>query len=140
MTRMFRLAAGAILATAPLLLLAGPAAAQKMTNEGPLPMDPLMDEAEFDAPGNEFFLNNERDVELIRFKRVHDIELCAGRPDRDAVGAARRGYPLAVTWDSDVGIIMPGNCLTFDAMRVKVKPATALPQDTELVGTVKVLR
>ena len=119
---------------------AAPLAAQKLTNEGLPPADPLMQEAQWDAPRNTFFLNGDRDVELIRFKRLHDIEICAGKPNRDAVGAARRGYPIQVSWDSDVSVIAPGNCLTFDAMRVTVKPASALPQSIELVGTVKVLR
>ena len=119
---------------------AAPLAAQKMTNEGLPPSDPLLAEAQWDAPRNTFFLNGERDVELIRFKRLHDVEICAGKPDRDAVGAARRGYPIQVSWDSEVSVIAPGNCLTFDAMRVKVKPASAIPQSIELVGTVKVLR
>jgi len=114
--------------------------AQKMTNEGLPPSDPIMQEAEWDAPRNTFFLNGERDVELIRFKRVHDIEICAGKPDPNAIGAARHGYPIQVSWDAEVGVIAPGNCLTFDAMRVKVKPASAIPQNVDLVGTVKVLR
>lgn len=122
------------------LAAAAPLAAQKMTNEGLPPSDPLMAEAQWNAPRNTFFLNGERDVELIRFKRPHDIEICAGKPNRDAAGAARRGYPIQVSWDSDVSVIAPGNCLTFDAMRVKVKPAGELPQSIELVGTVKVLR
>lgn len=116
-----------------------PLAAQTMRNEGLPPTDPVMQLAEADAPRNTFFLNNQQDVELIRFKRVHDIEICAGRADRDAVGAVKRGYSITVSWDSEVGVVMPGNCLTFDASRVKVKPTGSLPQDIELVGTVRVL-
>lgn len=132
------IAVAAVSATVP-LWAAAPLAAQTMRNEGLPPSDPIMQMAEDDAPRNEFFLNNQQDVELIRFKRVHDIEICAGRPDPDAIGSAKHGYAITVSWDSDVGLIMPGNCLTFDAMRVKVKPASALPQSIELVGTVKVL-
>lgn len=128
----------AILHTVP-VLAASPPAAQTLRNEGLPPADPLMDLAEQDAPRNMFFLNNRRDVELIRFKRVHDIEICAGRPDPNAVGPAKEGYAISVSWDSDVGLVTPGNCLTFDAMRVTVKPASSIPQDVELVGTVKVL-
>lgn len=140
MIRLHRLVATATLALTAALVGVAPVAAQTMTNEGIPPDDPIMQEAEDDAPRNTFFLNDGRDVELIRFKRMHDIELCAGRPNQDQVGAARHGYPIQVSWDSDVGIIMPGNCLTFDAMRVKVKPVGPIPQSIVLVGTVKVLR
>ena len=140
MTMFHGLLAAASLAVATTFAASAPAAAQRMTNEGSAPLDPLMWEAQADAPRNTFFLNSENDVELIRFKRVHDIEIFAGPPDPDKIGAARRGYPIQVSWDNDVSVIAPGNCLTFDAMRVKVKPASPVPQSIDLVGTVKVLR
>jgi hypothetical protein len=116
-----------------------PASAEKLVNEGLPPSDPLIAWGQELAPRNKFFLNSDQDVELVRFKRAHDIELCAARPDPDAIGSARHGYPIMVTWDQDTGIIAPGNCLSFEAQRVKIRPASPLPQSVELTGTVRVI-
>jgi hypothetical protein len=35
---------------------------------------------------------------------------------------------------------MPGNCLAFDAQRLKVKAAGNLPDNVILTGTVRVIR
>lgn len=119
--------------------ISSPASAEKLINEGFPPSDPIMQLAQEMAPRNKFFLNSSDDVELVRFKRLHDLELCAARPDPDQVGSAKHGYPIMVTWDQDTGIIMPGNCLSFEAMRVKIRPASSLPQSVELTGTVRVI-
>lgn len=122
-------------------MVSAPAAAsQKLVNEGDALLDPLMQYAEQMAPRNEFFLNSSDDVELVRFKRPHDLAICVSRSTGRAVGAPARSYPISVTWDGNVGVVTPGNCLTFDAQTVKVRPATRLPENMELTGTVRVLR
>lgn len=129
------LAAGAALFAS----VAVPVAAQTMRTEGPQPDDPIMQWADQMLPRNEFVLNSDQDVELIRFKTPRDIEICIGRPDPNAIGGTRKAVPVQVKWDNDVGVIWPGNCLSFDAKQVKVKMAAPLPQDDELIGTFKVI-
>jgi hypothetical protein len=120
-------------------LVAGPVAAMRMTNEGPTPMDPLVAWSEQQAPHNTFYLNSSDDVELVRFKQSHALEICAAQPDQNAVGSARHGYPLKVSWAQQNAVVTPGNCLHLDAQRMKVQPAAPLPQDVVLTGTVRVL-
>lgn len=120
-------------------LLADPASAQKLISEGFQPMDPILRISELSAPRNQFFINNDEDVELIRFKQVRDIELCAGAPREDAYGKVR-GYAIQATWGNETAIIGPGNCFAFDAQQVKVRAASHVPQDIVLTGTVRVIK
>ena len=126
-------------ATAMLVGAAGPVAAETMRTEGPMPDDPVLQWADMMMPRNQFVLNSDQDVELVRYKTPRDIEICAARPDPDSVDGTSKTVPLQVSWDNDVGLIFPGNCLSFDAKQVKIRPASPLPADTELVGTVKVI-
>lgn len=119
--------------------VAAPAAAQTMRTEGPPPSDPVMQMADWMLPHNEFALNSDRNVELIRYKTVRDIEICIARPDPNSVFGARTAVPVQVQWDNDTGMIWPGNCLSFDAKQVEVKAAEPLPDDTELLGTFRVI-
>ena len=121
------------------LLLAAPATAQEFTSKGIPPADPVLQWAQELAPRNEFYIDNDRDVEVIRFKTPHDLELCAaggrGWSSRD-----RHGFPIKVNWDNQSAIIAPGNCLAFDAMRVSVRSALPLPQDIVLKGTFRIVK
>ena len=128
------------LVTAACVFSAAPASAQTLVNKGTPPLDPVLAYSEQLAPQNTFFLNSSDDIEVVRFKRDHDLSICAARPSPDAIGAARRGYALKVKWDADVSIIAPGNCLSFEAQRVKVSPATDLPENVILTGTVRVIK
>lgn len=121
-------------------LMAQPAAAQQLVNERPDVNDPIMWLAEQNQPPGQFTLDNSNDVELVRFKMPHEVQLCAGRADPSAVFGTRRGYAIAATWDNDVAVIMPGNCLAFEASRLKVKPAGRLPDNVILTGSVRVLK
>jgi hypothetical protein len=85
-------------------------------------------------------LDSSSDVELVRFRKPHDLELCNARPDPNSVDGTRRGYAIEASWDNDVAVIMPGNCLAFDAQRLKVKAAGNLPDNVILTGTVRVIR
>ncbi|MDQ0839307.1 hypothetical protein [Sphingomonas faeni] len=120
------------------IAVAPAAANQKLINEGVGPMDPILQYAEQMAPRNEFFLNSSDDVELVRFKQPHDLSICVARSTDRRPNA--QAYPISVAWDGNVGTVTPGNCLTFDAQTVKVRPASRLPQDMELTGTIRVLR
>lgn len=122
------------------LSAAVPASAARLENKGADLDDPILFMAQQDLPRNQFMLDSSSDVELVRFKKPHDLELCNARPDPDAVGGTRRGYAIEAAWDDDVAVIMPGNCLSFDAQRLKVKAAGDLPENVVLTGTVRVLR
>lgn len=120
-------------------LLASSANAQVLRSRGVGPEDPVLQYAEQLAPKNQFFINNNEDVEIIRFKTPHDLELCAGVSRADQ----RRypnGFPIMVSWDNQTAVIAPGNCLAFDAMKVRVRAASHLPQDIELTGTFRVIK
>ena len=119
---------------------AAPASAQSLENRGAGPLDPVIAYGEQLAAPNTFFLNSSDDVEVVRFKREHDLSICAAHPPRDTIGAARRGYAIKVSWDNNVSVVTPGNCLSFEAQRVKVAPASALPESVILTGTVRVMK
>lgn len=116
------------------------AAGQELVNESGGLMDPVMRYAEQMAPRNEFVLNSSADVELVRFKKPHDLSICVSRSTGRAPVAAAQAYPISVTWDGNVGMVTPGNCLAFDAQTVKVRPATRLPATVEINGAIRVLR
>ena len=122
------------------LLSSAPASAQRLTNQGPPVDDPIEAYSEDTAPPNSFFLNSSDDVELIRFKRIHDLSLCVARANLRDVDSARHAYPIKVSWDDSVGVVTPGNCLAFDAQRVKVSPAASIPDGIVLTGTIRVLK
>lgn len=88
---------------------------QELVNENGAPKDPVMQYAEHMAPRKEFVLNSSADVELVRFKRSHDLSICVSRSTGRAPVGTGHDYPISVTWDSNVGIVTPGDCLAFDA-------------------------
>ena len=137
----FRLSRASLLsaAAAMTVFLGTPGNAQKLESKGPPPSDPIQQWAEQLAPRNQFFIDNDDDVEIIRFKTPHDLELCAARGHTSADGYVR-GYPIKAKWDTDSATITPGNCLAIDAMRVSVRSASPLPEDVVLNGTVRVIR
>ena len=117
----------------------GPAAAQTMRTEGPPPNDPVVLWADQMMPRHEFALNSDQEIELIRYKTPRDIDICIARPDPDSVVSTRKAVPVTVKWDGNVGEIWPGNCLSFDAKSVKIRPAAPLPGDGQLIGTFRVI-
>lgn len=126
-----------LLAGATLALLAEPAAAQQMRTEGPPAQSALMQWADATLPRNQFVLNSDKDVELVRFSSPRDIELCVAQPDKAA--GVDRSVAVQATWDGNKGTIQPGNCLSFDASRVTVKMLGQLPQDLDLMGSFRVI-
>jgi len=122
-----------------LLLAAAPAEAQKLVSKGGALSDPILALGERDAGPGRFFLNDDEEVEVIRFKTDHDLQLCAGRGHLTPDGRVR-GYPIKISWDNDTAVIQPGNCLAFEASKVKVRAAGPLPDDITLEGAVKVLK
>lgn len=124
---------------AALAMAAAPAFAETAVTEGPPPSDPIMQLAQDMMPRNQFVLDSQENIELLRYKSVRDVEICIARPDPDAIDGTSKTVPVEVDWDNDTGIIFPGNCMSFDAMKVKVRPAAPLPPDTELLGTFKVI-
>jgi len=125
--------------TVMLTVASGPVAAQTMRTEGPPSFDPLMQWADQLMPRNEFVLNSDKDIELIRYKTPRDIEICIARGNPNSVSGTLKTVPVQVSWDNDTGVIWPGNCLSFDAKSVKVRAAAPLPNDAELVGSFKVI-
>lgn len=125
-------------ATAMFAGLIAPAVAETARTEGPPPVDPIMEWADQLLPRNEFVLNSDQDVELVRFKTPRDIDICIARPDPNTVFGTRKAVPVQVKWDNDIGVIWPGNCLSLDAKSVKIRPASPLPNDAELNGAFRV--
>ena len=89
----------------------------------------------------QFVLNSDSDVELMRFSKPHDVEVCLphrmdvrGRPSLQ--GAEQ--YRIIVNWDKQTGEIWPGNCLTFDAAKLKVSPSPDMPKGAHVVGNIRV--
>jgi len=125
-------------AAAAVLLATGAAEAKpRLENEGLPPMDPIMALAQASAPSNEFFLNSQDDVELIRFTKPHDNTICVPRVRSDWVDGRTQSIGVIVSFDNVKATINPGNCLSFDAKSVRVKPAGQVPQDEDLVGTIR---
>ncbi len=117
---------------------AGVAQAATLREEGPRPFDPVLSMAERMAPRNEFFLDSNEDVELIRFTTPRDNDLCVPRTTYDkSLQGRRQKNALKVTWDNNTAVVKPGHCLSFDAKSVKVRPADPLGNDEELVGTIR---
>ncbi len=75
--------------TALIISVSAPLAAETLRTEGPPPDDPVMQWADALLPRNEFVLNSDQDVELIRYKTPRDIEICIGRADPGAIEAGK---------------------------------------------------
>jgi len=120
-----------------LCLATAPAQSAQFTSKGVGPDDPLIQEGEWEAGRNHFFINNNEDVEVIRFRSERDVQLCASAPKKHRDGRITQ-YPIKVTWDSQSAVIQAGNCMSFEAQRVSVRAASALPQDIVLEGSYKV--
>jgi len=116
---------------------AAPVQAEQLISKGFPPSDPLVAWAEAETGRNHFFLNDQRDVEVIRFRAPRDVEMCAGPAKRDDDGRLHP-FPIQVSWDSQTAVIAAGNCLSFDAQRVSVRSAAPLPDDMVLEGTYRV--
>lgn len=132
-----RLARGATAIALLACLAAMPAQAQRFSSKGPVPDDPVIAGSEQDAGPSHFFINDERDVEIIRFRTPRDVEMCAGPAKRDEDGLLHQ-FPIKVSWDTQTAVITAGNCLSFDAQRVTVRSAARLPEDMVLEGTYRV--
>lgn len=126
-------------AAATSLFVGTPALAQQFVSKGPPPDDPVLQWAQQIAPRNQFFIDSDQNVEVIRFKTARDLELCAGL-GHDRPGFLTRGYPIKVSWDNQTALIAPGNCLAFDAARVSVSAGSHLPENVILTGTFRVTK
>ena len=133
----FRLVRTSLLIAPVLVAIAAPVSAQKLVSKGPVPVDPIMLEAEWNAGHNQFFIDSDQDRELIRFKSPHNLELCTGAAHRDADGSLDKSYPLKLTYDGQTTIVAPASCATFRAQRIRVAAASHLPQDTVLEGSIR---
>jgi len=132
-----RLPRGAAAVALLVCLAAMPAQAQRFSSKGPVPDDPVTAESEEGAGPSHFFINDDRDVEIIRFRTPRDVEMCAGPAKRDEDGLLHQ-FPIKVSWDTQTAVITAGNCLSFDAQRVTVRSAARLPEDMVLEGTYRV--
>ena len=122
------------------IALAGTQAnAQHLISKGPPPEDPLVLEGEWDAGPNHFFINSSENVELIRFKQPHKMEMCAKGPHAEG-GSSDRGYPISIKWNDQTATIAPGECMHLDAAAVTVQSASTVPQSVILEGTLTIKR
>ncbi len=118
--------------------VAAPAFAQKMRTEGPQDLDPVMAWADRAPARNQFVLDSDQDVELIRFSTPRDIEICIPRSRQASVDSSK-AVSVKVSWDNNTGVIAPGNCMSFDARSVKVRASGPIGDDAQLVGSFRVL-
>ena len=118
-------------------LIGTQATAERLISKGPPPEDPLVLEGEWAAGPNHFFINSNENVELVRFKKPHQIEMCA-KGSHAAGGRAARGYPISVQWNDQTATIAPGVCLHLEAAKVTVRAASTVPQSAALEGTVTI--
>ena len=100
--------------------------------------DPVLAYGEWAAGHNHFFINDDEDTEVIRFKTPRDIELCAAAGKKDGYRSDARGYPLLVKWDGSSSVIKAGNCMSFDAQSVSVRSAGRLPEGVVLKGSYRI--
>jgi len=116
-----------------------PAQAQTLRREGPPATDPIIAWAQQMAPRDEFFINSNEDVELIRFKTDRDNTVCVPRNTRlKRLDGEPQNYALKVMWGKkNKAIIKPGKCLSFDAKTIKVRVDGRMPQDVTLVGSIR---
>lgn len=129
----------ALMAAACAGLCATAAHAETITSKGPMPRDPIMEQALQLQPTNQFTLNSQQDVDLVQFHHERTISVCAPHVDHDQLDAARRAVPIIVTADGEQHTVTPGNCIMLDAKKVSVKPAGSLGNNTDLVGTVRAI-
>jgi len=99
--------------------------------------DPVLAQSEWAAGPNHFFINDDSDTEVIKFKTPRDIQLCAAAGKNDGF-KSDRGYPIMVKWDGTSTVIKPGNCMSFDAQNVSVRSAGRLPENVILKGTYRI--
>ncbi len=86
------------------------------------------------AGRNHFFINDNSDVEIIRFRSPRDVNICAG-PANFWHHGQKRGFALNVNWDAQSAVVQPGSCFAFEAQKVRVSSASPLPATAVLEGT-----
>lgn len=121
-----------------LLAVGGPAAAATLQTEGLPPLDPLAVMDSQILKPDQFLLYSNNEAELLRYNTPRDTEICVKRTRHDTVDGAVGVIPVRVTWDNNVATVNPGNCMSFDAKSVKIRPATHLPDDEMIEGTFSV--
>jgi hypothetical protein len=131
-----RLVRASLLIAPALAAIAMPAIAQTLTSEGPGPVDPIIQQSEWNAGPNQFFVNSNLDRELISFKSPHNLKLCATGARITPLGRRIRGFPIKVSYDGQSTVVQPGSCTSFEAQRVTVAAASQLPGRIVLMGTV----
>jgi hypothetical protein len=132
-----RLVRAAFLIAPALAAIAVPAMAQKLTSEGPDAPDPIMQESEWNAGPNQFFVNSNDDRELISFSSPHNLQLCATSARRTTLGRRIRSFPIKVSYDGQSTVVQPGTCSSFQAQRVTVAAASQLPGNIVLTGNIR---
>lgn len=100
------------------------------------PASPVVRWAQMTSGPGEFYLNSQEEREVVRYTTPRDVRLCLPMGD-PGVGRDVPETPLRVAWDGSEVVLHPGNCLFFDARRVMVSPAAALPQGAVIHGMVE---
>ncbi len=116
-----------------------PVQAQTLRREGPPASDPIIAWGQQMAPRDEFFINSDENVELIRFKTERDNTICVPRNTRlNHLEGKPQNYALKVMWGkNNKAIIKPGKCLSFDAKTIKIRVDGKMPQDVTLMGSIR---
>ena len=136
----FAAAAGVILSAALAANVAAQAATATITQNGPVPDDPLMDLADRMTMRNQFVLTSQADVDLVRFRQPHVISICVPHVKPGNLADASHAVGVIVSWDGDTQTVAPGSCFMLDARKLSVRPAGPLGGNITLSGNIRVLR
>lgn len=126
------------------VVMAVPAAAQDLHKEGP-PSSRLMQEIGRTAPEGTFYLTRDQQSEVADYSRNRDFSLCVQPRNATAnpIPGENANVPLQVEWkrmgntNEMQTTVYPGNCLSFDAAHVTIKPARDLPTGMLLKGRIR---
>lgn len=141
------------------LLLAGAASAQSAYQQpvspghihrtGPPSSTGMTSLARMYEPPGTFMLTNHQQAEIADFSSPRDLSVCVARPSPLLKQQAKNApvvnpnlnprVPLEVSWRGKHAKVSPGNCLYFDAARVKIKPAGDMSQGETLKGQIRKL-
>jgi hypothetical protein len=83
------------------------------------------------APRNTFYLFDQTSVEMLDYKTDRDLRIC--------LDERRHHVPLEVDYDGKTANIRPGDCFSFEAKHVAIKPGASLGQDLDLRGTIETM-
>lgn len=122
-----------------------PVSKEHMRRIGAPDMGPLEQNARYYTQEGTFLLTNNQQQEIAFFSSPRAMEVCLFR-SREAKHPSGFGghapsprsenVPLQVSWRGRSKAVYPGDCLHFNAARVRIAPAAHLAQQDSLRGSI----